>query len=426
MFAQDKMIEKSFSFYGLPCIFFDGCYHLYNYFTQKSATFSDLNSLSDINVLDSLKKTGVLGGINSVKRDNANELHLTFITTTDCNLACDYCYAESKRQKLYLSPKVASSIIDSLLGNHFNGHLFVQFFGGEPTLNMPAIEAIVNKIKQKTNDVFFYVTTNGIFDNNVLQYLIDENIRAYLSIDGIESDHNIHRKTIDGKGSYLIALNNLTRIIESGLACKVRSTITPANITNMISFAEEMFKLGVKLIHFTPMAKIGYANGKTPVIINEEFEDLFCHKLELVLDIAKQYNAQVITPISLALNRPPRPHCKVFKNDQKIIITPEGKRTLCYGIQSASNSFSKYFLFESFDPSNSIWDTKPIIKDTLCKAYEFNMQCYCAKCFANFTCGGGCFAQNLNSNQKLDVLDISFCSIQKKMVFMLLRRLLGC
>ena len=420
------LIEQSFSFHGFPCVFFNGEYHIYNYITQKSVTFSCLDFLSESKSLEFLRKNGFILNDNDLNHnDSDKELHLTFITTTDCNLACDYCYAESKKEKLFMTPEVASTVINSLLGDYYQGRLFVQFFGGEPTLNMPTIKTIVNTIKQKSQDCFFYITTNGCFNENVLHYLIDENIGVYISIDGIESDHNIHRKTVDGKGSFATVLNNLKTIVKSGLACKVRSTITPKNITNMEIFAKEMFKLGVNLIHFTPMAKIGYANQEINFMSNEEFEDLFCHKLSQVLDIAKQYNVRVITPISLVLNRSPRPHCKVFDNNQKIIVTPGGKRSLCYGIQSSSNLYSNYFLYGNFDAKSRCFYSKSEVKKSLCEAYKRNIKRNCANCFANFACNGGCFAQNLYANQRLDKLDDSFCSIQKKMIFMLLRRILG-
>lgn len=419
------LIERSFNFHGLPCVFFDGQYHIYNYITQKSISFSDLDSLHEPNTLDFLEKEGFLLSESGFKcNDSTQELHLTFITTTDCNLACDYCYAESKKERLFLTPEIASIVINNLLGESYQGRLFVQFFGGEPTLNMQAIKTIVNIIKKKSKNCFFYITTNGCFDIDVLNYIIDEKIGVYISIDGIESDHNIHRKTIEGNGTFAVVLNNLKSIVNSGLACKVRSTITPENITNMVLFAEEMFKLGVRLIHFTPIANIGYANEAIQEKRREEFEDLYCRELNQVLDIAKKYNAHVITPISLVLNRYPRPHCKVFNNNQKVIVTPEGKRTLCYGIQSSSNTYSNHFLYGIYDANRGCFYEQSEVKSSLCGAYERNLKRTCINCFANFACSGGCFIQNLCTNQRMDKLDKSFCSIQKKTIFMLLRRVL--
>ena len=418
-----NQIDRSFNYRGLPCIYSDGRYYLINYYTLQSASFKNPGELNDPDSIKRLIDEGIIGTVANPDTIR-DELHLTFILTTDCNLRCDYCYTESKIQKLFLSPKTAKDIIDSLFGQGFVGRVYVQFFGGEPTLNIPAIKTILNRVRSHSSNPFFYITTNGTFDEHVLQLLIDERIGLYLSLDGIGEYHDLHRKTVSGEGTYSVVMKNLESVLQAGLPCKIRSTITPDNVAGMTAFTEEMFRMGVRLIHFTPVANVGFASGKDDLEADEVFQDTYVSNLVKALSIAEHYGAQLVTPLSLALKRGARPHCKIFSNTTKYIITPEGKLSFCYGIQSSANSFSNLFLAGKLDPNQGRFSHSDSVRRNLEVAYETIVRNYCSDCFASFVCGGGCFVQNLSACGSLLELNKSFCSLQKKIVYALLLKML--
>lgn len=415
--------EHSFNFYGIPCVFYNGKYYLFNFSTLKVASFDSLDELREQESSGILKENGIIDKAcgNCYAQD---ELHLTLILTTDCNLKCDYCYTESKIQKLYLSPKRVADIIDSFFKEKYYKRTFIQFFGGEPTLNIPAIRTVLNRVRYYSDNPFFYITTNGTFDEKVLNFIIKERIALYFSLDGLEGYNDLHRKTLSGEGSFSLATKNLRAILEAHLPCKVRSTITPDNVFGMKRFAEEMFRMGVRLIHFTPMANVGHARENNCISVDDGFYDTYVNNLIEVLDVAEGCGAQLVTPLSLLLGRPSRPYCKVFNNKTKFIITPEGKVTLCYGIQSSSNSFSENFILGEYNSQTRRFDISDKILQKLNSAYDTIVQNHCSDCFAYFACKGGCFAQNLSSCGSLFEMDKSFCLIQKKIVHALLIQML--
>ncbi|MGB3674381.1 MAG: radical SAM protein, partial [Candidatus Nanopelagicales bacterium] len=66
-----------------------------------------------------------------------------------CNLACTYCFADGGRygdqKQRWMSDDVARSSIESVVAQY--GSIGkIKFFGGEPTLNVPAIRATINTL----------------------------------------------------------------------------------------------------------------------------------------------------------------------------------------------------------------------------------------------------------------------------------------
>lgn len=419
-------IESSLNFHGLPCLYINGKYILFDPFTLKKVTFNNLNWINDEYELKKLESEGItLYEKMPQYTEPKDEKHFTFILTTDCNLGCSYCYTESKRKKLNLSPSVVLRILDSEIGENYSGNVFIQLFGGEPTLNFPAIEAITESIKNKCNNPFFYITTNGIMSEKVFNYLSDNRYGFYLSLDGTKEFNDINRVTLDGKGTFDRVYNTLNRIISNKLPVKVRSTISPSSVLNMDTFAKSMFDIGVKLIQFTPIANVGCATENDNFRLNEDFQNNYIEGLEKSLDIAKKYNSSILTPVSLALKRKPKPYCKIFHDNTKILITPEGKRTLCYGVQASYNSHSDKFLYGEFDECSRKFKLNDTVITEIMDSYEHITKNNCNSCFAQFLCNGGCFAENLTSEGDMRKLDINFCKMKQKESYFLLKRILG-
>ena len=417
---------QHFNFKGLPCIYENGEYKLFDPFTLKQVSFVDKEILSSPETLTKLEKHGfVFYDKMPEYTQPKKEKHLTFILTTDCNMGCIYCYTESKRTKINMDPFLALEIIDAEIPDNYEGNLFVQFFGGEPTLNFTAIQLITERIKEKCQNPFFYITTNGIMRKHVFQYLAENKFGFYLSLDGTKEFNDINRITLKGSGTFDKVYETLTKVLSNELPLKIRATITSTTVDNMHIFAEEMFKIGVKLLQFTPIAHVGYAVDHDFLEENEAFQNRYVTNLSLALDIAKKYNARILTSISLALKIPPKPYCKIFHDDTKILITPEGKRTLCYGVQTNSNTNSDKFLYADFDRQEKNFSCQSEIRTEILDAYEKVTVKYCNNCFAQFMCNGGCFAGNLTSEGHMDKLDRNFCNMKRKETYMLLSRIIN-
>ena len=88
----------------------------------------------------------------------------------DCNLKCEYCFAEEGEyhgKRELMSAEVGKKALDFLIENSGSRrNLEIDFFGGEPLMNFEVVKEIVKygrEIEEKYNKKFrFTITTNGV------------------------------------------------------------------------------------------------------------------------------------------------------------------------------------------------------------------------------------------------------------------------
>ena len=130
-----------------------------------------------------------------------NMSQLVFEVTDACNLKCKYCaYGEmyndyDAREEKMLPVDKAIRLIDYLVdfwnsgkNQSFNKLTHISFYGGEPLLNMPFIEKIVdyveNSVKCPNHKFIFTMTTNAILLHKYMDFLHDHRFSLLVSLDG--------------------------------------------------------------------------------------------------------------------------------------------------------------------------------------------------------------------------------------------------
>jgi uncharacterized protein len=147
---------------------------------------------------------------------------LTICITEDCNLRCDYCvYSESyPLERNYSNKSInfykAKKAIDFFFSTtKSEKELTIDFFGGEPLLEFDLIKNIIeySNTLGKDNKIAFSIITNGtIMDNDIIDYLIKNNVYLYISLDGPKEIHDRFRKTKDCLPTYSKIMKNLKSI----------------------------------------------------------------------------------------------------------------------------------------------------------------------------------------------------------------------
>ena len=169
----------------------------------------------------------------------------------DCNLRCKYCFADEgtyhSKLREYMSFEVGQKAIDFIVANSGKRHsLEVDFFGGEPLMNLDVVKQIVEYAKAQAvihNKQFnFTMTTNCVLltDENI-NWLNEEMFNVVLSIDGRECVHDKLRRTINGKGSQSLVLANAKKFrdVRGDKSYYVRGTFT----SNNLDFASDVLYL---------------------------------------------------------------------------------------------------------------------------------------------------------------------------------------
>ncbi len=135
--------------------------------------------------------------------------------TWECNLSCSYCFVE--RQLLntaggHMTPALADRLVDALdLAFPDVETVCIHLYGGEPLVNLPAIQAMVQKASQKPEGRFaFAITTNGtITTPEVFELLEAGRFYVILSIDGPAPIHDECRRTQGSEPSHFMVMRFL-------------------------------------------------------------------------------------------------------------------------------------------------------------------------------------------------------------------------
>ena len=181
----------------------------------------------------------------------------------DCNLKCKYCFASEgtyNTDRDYMSEEVAKKAIDFLVSHSGNRRsLEVDFFGGEPLLNLDVVKSCVNyarEIEKTTDKEFnFTMTTNCVLlDEEICEYLNKEMVNVVLSIDGRKCVHDYTRITSNGTGSYEAVLEGarLMRKIRGDKQYYVRGTFTHNNL-DFSKDVESLSDMGFDQISVEPV-----------------------------------------------------------------------------------------------------------------------------------------------------------------------------
>jgi len=337
----------------------------------------------------------------------------------DCNLACQYCFAEEGEyhgRRALMSFEVGKKALDFLIANSGNRrNLEVDFFGGEPLMNWQVVKDLVayGREQEKLHDkkFRFTLTTNGVLLNDeVMEFCNREMGNVVLSIDGRKEVHDKMRPFRKGAGSYDLIVPKFQQFAESRHQDKyyVRGTFTHYNL----DFSEDVLHLadlGFKQISVEPVV----AEPKESYAIREEdLPKLFEEYDKLAVEMIRRHKSgEDFNFFHFMIDLEGGP-CVAKRlsgcgsGTEYLAVTPWGDFYPCH--QFVGN---EKFLLGNVDEGILNTDIRDEFK--CCNVYAKEK---CRKCFARFYCSGGCAANAYNfSGDICGAYDIG-CELQKKRI----------
>lgn len=305
--------------------------------------------------------------INDNIRQKDNTLELTIALTNQCNFRCAYCY-QDKNHKV-MTEQTAGYIIQKikeLLSTREYEELLIQYFGGEPLLNVPILKQLDKNIKliaQKENVKYHtYLTTNGAMLNDELLSTVGfENIQ--LTFDGKENTHN--RLRISDNFHFRDEIILLQKIIENTNARVIlRMNACAQNKSEILDFYQFILKtFGHERIDINLNRMIKYhEDDDFEMMTEQEYAELF-YELQMLV-------GKITGKLQLPIAR--KTPCK-FTCGIAYSISPDGCCNLCSG-----SSKDGTILFKDID----------ITEYNLIKFREECKRCVCLP-----LCLGGCEVQ---------------------------------
>jgi uncharacterized protein len=162
---------------------------------------------------------------HSIKHSKS-ELHITLLTTLQCNFACGYCYQGDRedfnqfaeKMTLETSARVARWI-EGELDRLKPERLVLTFFGGEPLLNLPVMYDMAERMWQATQargvTQSMSIITNGLLlTPEIVDRLVPYGLRgAKITLDGDKHTHDRMRPLRGGQGTFDRIIENIRSVI---------------------------------------------------------------------------------------------------------------------------------------------------------------------------------------------------------------------
>ena len=386
---------------------------------KKGDVFSQ--NKETVEAIDKLRKLGIIDG-----EDNYNftsnttgykPSRVTFLPTSDCNLRCVYCYANSGTVSKYLSFDVARSALDLIFDNakeKNESEVHIGFLGGgEPFLAWELIQEIVRYSKTKAEQLglstFLGAVSNGMFSRDKALWLTKNFQYLNISLDGMKSIHDKHRPTKNNKGSFDRVIRTINLLNELGFKYSVRSTISSLSIDQMTSIVDFFIKeLNVSRIHFEPLFACGRCRTNADLIPDPK---VFAANFKKCLDIVQFSNAELFCS-AVRLDTLTQSFCGA--SGENFYITPDGFVTSCTEVSSMDEPLANIFFIGKFDHELKkfvFWNERMKFLSSRTVSRMTN----CQHCVAKWHCAGGCPAKAAHSGDIFSTTQLDDCKIAREL-----------
>lgn len=337
----------------------------------------------------------------------------------DCNLACQYCFAEEGEyhgRRALMSFEVGKKALDFLIANSGNRrNLEVDFFGGEPLMNWEVVKQLVaygrSQEKEHNKNFRFTITTNGVLLNDeIMEFCNKEMSNVVLSLDGRKEVNDKMRPFRGGQGSYDLIVPKFQKFAESrgDKDYFVRGTFTRNNLDfseDVIHFADLGFeKLSIEPVVAPPEADYSIREEDLPQIL-KEYDKL----AKEFIKREKEGRGFKFFHFMIDLSQGPCVAKRLSgcgSGTEYLAVTPWGDLYPCHQFVGMED-----FLLGNVD--EGVTNTRIRDEFKLCNVYAKDK---CKDCFARFYCSGGCAANSYNFHGSItDAYDIG-CAMQKKRI----------
>lgn len=180
----------------------------------------------------------------------------TLLLTQRCNLACDYCYVGKSTERM--TADLALRVVNFAFRNTpLSEDIDIGFFGGEPLLEFPLIQSVMEMIEQHPAfdpcRVKLGIVTNGtLLSFEIARYLKQHNVALNISCDGRPEVHDKFRHFPNGKGSSGLVEHGIRTALEVYGRVPVNAVYRPETFHQLPETIDYFSSLGVRQIYLNP------------------------------------------------------------------------------------------------------------------------------------------------------------------------------
>lgn len=368
---------------------------LKNYVINNTNNFENKKNLE---LLDEVKKNGIIStdsqDVEAYNRlikcfeDSRSLSVIYFLVTSNCNLACKYCFLEKEdknKQDKNMSIDIAKIAIEKYicyLKKYNIKNSTIIFYGGEPLINWEIVKTIIKRVTLEKNINFnCTIVTNGtLLTKEINDFLLKHKVNIGISIDGPKEINDKNRIFKSFNGSVYDKVIDIIKNKKNLKQICLSMTLSPDILKNKNEIFEWLKEIGVKFIGYNLYCPTKnelnwekYGEDSSEFLV-ESYENLNEH----LLDDRIERKIESLTKREFKFT-----DCGAMGGNQ-VVIKPDGDICICHGYEK----IDKY----------TIGNIKDIDYDDVLNSEEINfwkkrLPIYteeCLKCEALFCCGGGC------------------------------------
>lgn len=262
------------------------------------------------------------------RRDIQHPTSYTILPTTSCNARCFYCYEIGRPQKV-MTQDMAVKVAEYIIKRYVKGQrIRLYWFGGEPTVNIAAIDTICRMLSDAGVDFYSEMVSNGYL-------LTEENVKkgielwhlthVQITVDGTKDVYNKSKNYIykNDPNPYERIMENIGTLASCGVGVDIRLNVGKHNFDDLSNLVDEL------------VARFGYANNVV-IYTMQIFE---CNMVEKRTDAEKEELFSMIDEINKkieengiggnTLDRSYKNSMCGADDGHSILIAPDGHIGLC-------------------------------------------------------------------------------------------------
>jgi len=318
-------------------------------------------------------------------------------------MCCCYCWNQGGsfgKTPHLMSPKNAqlvTKLIISLAESSSAAKIFLNFYGGEPLLNFPALKRItLDLLKQEERlDKRFYFTvdTNGsLLEGKTARFLARHFVQIGVSLDGRQEIHDVQRPGKYGEATWQKIVNNV-KSFPSPKLLGLRATLTAHSDSYMETF-RQLSTLGVSRIQLEYCHEPSYhenpAYEKLIVPLERQLAELTQFVDDYIETISQYRNTREIPYISNLMDNIAR----VRRGNRFTKPCGAGLNTLA--IDCRGEVFPCIAFVDRADFAMGRVTARELSLHESLSGFQVDDHTPCDACWLRYDCAGGCYATNFD------------------------------
>lgn len=169
-------------------------------------------------------------------------LSITVATTLKCNARCTYCYEKGVVQS-DLYEGAVDDIYDFIVSKSVQKTVYINWFGGEPLLNIPVMDQLSEKLAENGYEYYSYIITNG---SKISNEIIEEKLEQWhvysmqISLDGTKEIYEERKNYYNKKeGDFYRIIDNIKKLADK-VHVSIRLNIDYQNRRDILSLLQEL------------------------------------------------------------------------------------------------------------------------------------------------------------------------------------------